>query len=390
MGIKHVPGRVTEKKVIMRHFVSNNGLYDVWTMWNQHKEAVTTDLIMDAKAAPVTAIDVNTGEKLPVLQEKTGAKIADLDFEPLQTRVLLTPRNDLADAPGEWFWLQRGWWRGTADPGKPMADYTSHFALDLSDDNAFHILTGDGTTTPPEDPAISDPKTDDSAWPRKSLGIFDIPDNADAHHVVFRKHFTVPAAWNHGQVSIFGKSESPGNGHVRRYMDGKPFGGQIVRDDLGGIFTPDSQHVLTTEIWGAAPPLGTMTPAWISYLPDPDTAIMANDWNFAADYLTYKNENKPLPYEAPDRGALRCMVEVDSNLAGKTVMVHAVTNNAGINALVVNGHFYASYGNIYNYIDANVTPFVKFGQKTEIIVIMGGRTTLQQVRVGFYDKGTYP
>ena len=39
MGIRHVPGHVTDDKVIMRHFVSNNGLYDVWTMWNQEKSA---------------------------------------------------------------------------------------------------------------------------------------------------------------------------------------------------------------------------------------------------------------------------------------------------------------------------------------------------------------
>ncbi len=245
-------------------------------------------------------------------------------------------------------------------------------------------------TNPPEDPSISDPKTDDSSWPKASLGIFDIPDNVEAHHVVFRKHFTVPANWNHGQVSIFGKSEAPGNGNVRRYMDGKPFGGQIVRDELGGILTAGSQHVLTTEIWGAAPPLGTVTPAWISYLPDPGTAQMLNTWSFAADYLTYDKDLRPLPYQAPDRGALRCIVDVDPKLAGKTVMLHVVTSNAGIEALIVNGHFFAGYGNIYNFIDANVTPFVRFGQKNEIIAIVGGKTILQQVRLGFYDKGIYP
>ena len=58
--------------------------------------------------------------------------------------------------------------------------------------------------------------------------------------------------------------------------------------------------------------------------------------------------------------------------------------------LIVNGHFFASYGNIYNFIDANVTPFIKFGQKNEIIVIVGGKTMLQQVRLGSYDKGNYP
>ena len=253
MGIEHVPGHVVDGKVIMRHFVSNNGLYDVWTMWNQKESALTTDLIIDAANSPDGATDVNTGEKIPVSRDKSNSKIAGLAFEPLQTRVLLTPRRDLADAPAEWFWLQRGWWRGTADPGKPMAAYKPQNALDLSDDNAFHILPGDGTSNPPEDPAISDPKTDDIAWEKASLGIFDIPDHADAHHVVFRKHFTVPAEWTHGQVSIFGKSESPGNGNIRRYMDGKPFGGQVVRDDLGGILRPGSQHVLTTEIWGPRP-----------------------------------------------------------------------------------------------------------------------------------------
>jgi hypothetical protein len=148
--------------------------------------------------------------------------------------------------------------------------------------------------------------------------------------------------------------------------------------------------VLTTEIWGAAPPLGTVTPAWISYLPDPVTATMLNKWNFAGDYLTYDQETKPLPYQAPDRGALRCIVEVDPKLAGKTVMLHVVTSDAGLSALIVNGRFYAGYGNIYNFIDANVTPFIKFGEKNEIIAVVGSKTILQQVRLGFYEKGTYP
>ena len=41
---------------------------------------------------------------------------------------------------------------------------------------------------------------------------------------------------------------------------------------------------------------------------------------------------------------------------------------------------------IYNFIDANVTPFLKFGQKNEIIiVVVGGKTVVQEVRLGFYD-----
>jgi hypothetical protein len=392
MGIRHVPGHVTDSKIIERHFVSNNGLYDVWTMWNQDGGPVTADLVFDGGLMPSECHDVNTGEAMNIVAGQTGtlAKISGIAFEPLQTRVLITPRAQLTDAPAEWFHVQRGWWRGTADPGKPMATYQPRIALNLSEDNAFKILPGDGTANPPEDPSLSDPKTDDSTWPRESLGIFDIPDNVDAHHVVFRKHFTVPASWNHGQVAIFGKSEAPGNGNVRRYMDGKPFGGQIVRDDLGGIFQPGSQHVLTTEIWGAAPPLGTTSPAWISYLPDPAVAQKLDGWSFAPDDLTYDQAAKPLPYDVPDHGALRCTVEVDPKLAGKTVMLHVVTDNASLVALLVNGNFYSGYGNIYNFMDCNVTPFIKFGQKNEIIAVMGGKTTLKQAQLSFYNKGIYP
>lgn len=58
--------------------------------------------------------------------------------------------------------------------------------------------------------------------------------------------------------------------------------------------------------------------------------------------------------------------------------------------LIVNGHHYAGYGNIYNFIDANITPALHFGHPNEFIILLGGKTILQQARVGFYDKGEYP
>jgi hypothetical protein len=58
--------------------------------------------------------------------------------------------------------------------------------------------------------------------------------------------------------------------------------------------------------------------------------------------------------------------------------------------LIVNGHFYAGYGNIYNFMDVNATPFIKFGQKNEVIVVVGGKTILKEVRLGFHEKGIYP
>ncbi len=390
MKIRHVPGEVTSHSVLMRSFVSNNGLYDVWTMWNHDNEPVTTDLVFHDGLAPVDCHDVNSGKALPVTSGPDGAKVADIAFEPLQTRVFLTPRSQLPQATAEWFRLQRNWWKGTADPGPAMENYHSKLTLDLSADNAFKIIPGDVTGTPLEDSSLSDPALDDSSWPRMSLGVFDIPDNTDAHHVVFRKKFTVPADWNHGTVCIFGKSDPPsGNGGVRRYMDGKPFGGRIVMDDLGGILTPGSTHVQTIEVWGKEPPLGTITPSWITYRPDPLRQVELTDWSYANDYLTYAAPG-PLPVTVPDIGSVRCEVTVDASLSGKTIMLHVKANNAGIGALIVNGHWYGSYGNIYNFMDCNVTPYIKFGQKTEIIAVMGSGTTLEKASLDSYEKGVYP
>jgi hypothetical protein len=390
MGIKHVPGEVTNSHIIMRSFVSNNGLYDVWTMWNQENSPQTTDLVFHDGVNPVDCHDLNTGEGQPITTGAGSAKITGLAFEPLQTRVFLTARGQLAQAPQEWFWVQRHWWKGTASPGAPMKNYTPKLAMDLGEDCAFKVLPGDGASTPPEDPSLSDPKTDDSAWPKMSIGTFDIPDNTDAHHVVFRNHFTVPASWNHGTVSVFGKCEGSGQGGGRRYMDGKPFGGQIVIDDLGGMLKPGTSHVLTTEFWGKEPPQGTYTPAWITYRPNPKAQIQLGDWHYAPDYLTYSANAKQLPLMENDRGSQRTELVIDPKEAGQNVVIRVQCDNAGIGGIIFNGNFYAGYGNIWSFMDINVTPFVKFGQKNEVIVIMDGHSTMQKATVDFFDKNVYP
>jgi hypothetical protein len=389
MKIRHVPGEVTANRLIMRSFVSNNGLYDVWTMWNQDNAPVTTDLIFHDGLTPLDCHDINSGEGLPITSGPDGAKITGIAFEPLQTRILLTARGKIAQAPAEWFRVQRNWWRGAADPGPAMATYKPKLAMNLGEDLAFKVIPGDFTGNPPEDPSLSDPKLDDSSWPRMSLGIFDIPDNTDAHHVVFRKKFTVPAEWTHGTVFLFGKSETPNNGNIRRYLDGQPYRAQNTVDDLSGILTPGSTHVLTTEIWGTEPPLGTITPAWITYRPDPAAQQTLNDWSYAQDYMTYSNPG-PLPTTPSDPGSHRCEVEIDPKQTGHNVVLHVTCDNDGISGIVFNGIAYAAYGNIYNFMEINVTPFVKFGKKNEIIVLNNGKTTIEKASIDFFDKNAYP
>ncbi len=80
--------------------------------------------------------------------------------------------------------------------------------------------TAEARRAPPEDASLADPKLDDSSWKRMRIGIFNLPDNTDARHVIFRKRFHVPQNWDHGRVLLFTHSDVLGR--WRRYLDGKP------------------------------------------------------------------------------------------------------------------------------------------------------------------------
>ena len=110
-----VPGGVPPpdkhaKAMMFRHYLSNNGLYDIWSLWNSTKNPETIELTLDKNNKAAWAIEVKTGAKLPLEAFKK------LEFQPLETKCFMTPRNDLAQAASEWFTLQRNWWRGVAKP----------------------------------------------------------------------------------------------------------------------------------------------------------------------------------------------------------------------------------------------------------------------------------
>jgi hypothetical protein len=387
LKIRHVAGSGTSSDVIVRHFISNNGLYDVWPMWNQSDQASTTDIDFHDGLVPLAAHDLLTGQGIPIdTSDPAGAKITGLQLDPWQSRVLLSARGQIAQAPAEWFNLQRSWWRGTADPGKDIPLYVPRTTVPLDGDWAFKPL--DDKSPPVQ--ALVDPAADDSKWDRIPLGVFDYPDFQDCKHAILRKKFTVPADWNKGKVLMYGGQDGAGPQLITRYVDGKDTGKLAVLDDLGGILTPGSTHVLAFEVQGDSCPLGEITPAWILYQPTPQATQPLNDgWTFAQDYMTYSDPN-PLPASTPGVGSIRNEIVPDPRQQGRTVMLHVEGSNASISGLIFNGQFYPSYGNIYNFMDVNVTPWVKWGQKNEIVVVLGGQLTVQDITLNFYDKGTYP
>jgi hypothetical protein len=385
LHVKKVPVASSDKAVMTRHFVSNNGLYDIWVMWNTKAEPVASTFTFREECRPARLFDVNTGQPVALDWGAQGVRLAGATLAAWETRAFFSPRGRIGRAPAEWFTLQRDWWSGTADPGPPIPVFESKFCLDLTEDWAFKVLDGGTAGDPAADPSLADPKLDDSSWQRVRIGIFNVPDNVDAHHVVFRKSFRVPRQWDHGRVCLFTHSDVLGR--WRRYLDGKPLQARAADDDLGGLLKAGSTHCLAIELWGNDLPAGTPAPIFISYRPDPAARQpILGRWSYAPDRLTYGPASS-LPLTAPAAGSLRTIVKIDASQSARNVMVHV---EAGVDGLIVNGHWAAGFGNIYRHVDLNVTPWVRFGQDNELIAVVHEKTTIPEAWLEFFDQGVFP
>jgi hypothetical protein len=385
LKVSPVPIESSDRAIMTRHFVSNNGLYDIWALWNQNGTPVTaTFTFRPGFAPPVGCTDVNTGAAVPVTASDKGSQLANVAFDAWETHVYMSPRMQLGQAASDWLALQRSWWSGTADPGKPVPTYKSKLCMDLTDNWACKLVSGPVTGTPAEDLSMVDPRLDDSAWPRVRIGIFNIPDNSDCRHAFFRKTFIVPENWTHGLVRIFARIE--GAGDTREYIDGKPYQPKAPDDDLGGAFKPGSRHTIVVESWSADLPTGPTTAFYLSYRPDVLGTQDLKSWAFAPDHLTYQAP-AALPFTTPAPGSVRTIVKIDAKEAGKSVFLHFGT---GIDLMIINGHFIGGYGNIYGYADANLTPWVKFGSENTIVVTFHDPIKVTEAHLEFYDKSQYP
>lgn len=106
-------------------------------------------------------------------------------------------------------------------------------------------------------------------------------------------------------------------------------------------------------------------PIYISYRPDyVFRQPLKDNWSFAPDYLRCSQPGA-LPLKTPVIGALRTVATIDADQAGPHDVVHTVTSNNHQHSLIFNGRPLLCNGNF----DVNVTPWVKFGQNNEIIVI---------------------
>jgi len=228
---------------ILREYVSNNGLYDVWSLWNpQSGKDLQAAIVMDGRKPPY-AVDVLTGSEVPV----NNGQLEGLELKPLETRSYLTPRNEIGRAPLEWFELQRSWWRGTTPVKKGFPAPSTRYTRVLNDDWGWHpVAPGDASEK------WADPAFDDAAWERLPLGLWSAPERTGIKQAMFRKIFTVPAEWKDGVTRLWirgsGYPDFAKDGRV--FLDGKMimnWGGEGPPAFGDDVLKAGSKHTLAIE-----------------------------------------------------------------------------------------------------------------------------------------------
>ena len=374
LKIDAIPARMDTpgSEVFWRHFLSNNGLYDVWVVRNtKPDQSVRGTLILADGLRPGWRVDLNSGVRTPV----TDGRMA-VDLPPAEMAIYMTPRTAIAGTPAEWFELQRGWWQGTADPGAPFPKPDMKLAVDLTDGWAFQpVLTEQADVS-----TLVSSGADDGSWKQVRLGVFTLPDHPDVKHAVLRKHFHVPEKWNHGRVMLrlpafYDRSAI--------YMDGR-----LVTTDY--TLSAGSDHVIAVEVQGKRMLLGANGCAWMTYHPDPVARQnLAGQWEMSSDAMNWHGTTAlPGPVTAETK-VLRTVVRFDAS-KGKTVVFHAMQKSNELRGIFINGQ-YLSPQRESSEVNINITPWVREGQDNEIILLKGGsKETVFEPSLEFHTKGTYP
>ena len=392
--IARVPA--TAKGVTLRHFLTNNGLYDLWMAANMSDRRVITDLVWQPGFNPRSCIEVQTGEPFPVDHDGSGSLLKNLRVEPGEVRVFLSPRDPFDVSASDWFTLQRNWWRGTVKPSDPpLAPPQMKLARDITQDWLFQPIVDEKTDVL----AMVAPDYDDSRWQPMRVGVWNFPNYPKVRHAVFRRRFTVPTEWTSGRVALWYQAwvGTTFLDRGRVFLDG-----QMIRDfsaigimdeDLGGRLKPGSAHTLAAEIVGEGVLDGSRGDCWLAYCPSPQaTTDLAGPWIASQDVLHFDTK-LTLPGQW-DGSIARRHILIDPTLAANRNVILHIETDAPIVGVITNGHFVRRHHHmIGTRFDLNITPWIHIGQDNQLELVTWerpGKGSVQDVSLHFYDPAIYP
>jgi hypothetical protein len=381
-GMRRVPAVAAGVK--FRHYVSNNGLFDTWTLWNEKADkALETSLVFRDGLKPAFCREVGSDAAVELTAGSDGLPaVRGIRLEPLETKIFVTPKGRIASAPADWFALQRNWWRGAKEvegaaapvvSGRPATAATGEqAAMDLTEGWRYKVLNEAAA----DDPApLAAAGADDAAWPSRRLDCWAVPEELPSRRVLFRKTFQVPASWRQGEVELWLKSwfSWTTSGKARYWLDGREVTQGDGRDGLILVagFDAGSTHTLAVEIRGEGQVCGVRGNTWLAFTRRPERVLdLAGEWTPSKDFLTTDLAVQlPGPFSSK---LLSRRIDLPADLAGKQVYLRLRTSH-GITGCLVNGRYVRRHHHAMGETTfLNITPWLNPGQQNGVEIIAGG------------------
>ena len=326
-----------------KHFVSNNGLYDVWYAWNgDGHEGTSADYEFTFDdGRPREVRDVLTGEPLPL-----KGTIPSFGFV-----MGVSPRLDTRDAAAHWFDRQCGDNQGTlVEPFAEPKDGYGANTCDLSDGWTVNGVSG------------------------VRLGIWEkgVQPGVVSNRIVATRKFGVPADWTDGTVylshvgmydsGVFNLSAKrrPDEG-LRVFLDGEPRNEKPSERGFSLAMLPKleagSTHELRFELTTAPEGrfTGTRGATFLSFVPTPKrTFPLGAGWSGEGQFLNLTADLSLLGLKT-----------------GERVIFHQ-DGAKGVEGVLVNGKYVRRHHHLYgDVVNIDVTAFLKPGQNSFTIVTRG-------------------
>jgi hypothetical protein len=356
--------------VRLRHYVSNNGLYDVWALWNENNSKAMTKLDIFGHN-PGKIYDVVAGQNIDLLPKKHGARLANLMMEPNEVKLYITARQQQTDSPELWLNHQAKWWKqptGKLGEAFPMPSYPNTVALSKG--------------WQPIEPKQVEPTR---------LGV--MPNTSKGKVMSFTQTFTVPHDWQNGRTMFWmqGWNGDTFVGEGQILLDD-----QVIMDwsrrgvdglDLTDRLSPDSSHTLVVHLRSDRPIIGLRGESWLSHVPTPVASVdLAGDWSFSSDVLRFDRTAK-LPGHWNGHMAKR-MVTLPAENKNLQAMLRIDTPGMVL-GVIVNGHWVRSHHHgIGEQFDINISPWLSYDQPNELVLVNwtgNGQTQINGVQI-YYQK----
>jgi hypothetical protein len=328
-----------------KHYVSNNGLSDIFVLWNNSNETKPYSFTYrDGQSRALT--DVVTGKPAT-----TSGELGPLDF-----LMVSAPRKDISDATEIWTHIQCGYWQGTEK---------SSFQSQQKDRSGFgdNVLALDGLWR------INGAEKPLTSWTPDTVGtnLF----------FVAEKTFTIPSAWRNGDIHLWcvGLYTSHVNipGSARFLLNNQEIANPGRNGGVAGLqlaLKPGETATLRMEITNADDRCirGLAGNCFLSFTPTPATKLdLSGPWQMRRDVVSAVENTQTLPGRVEGAFFQRTFT-LPRQQEGERVVLHMVNTGDLIGALI-NGHYVRRNHHVFGEIThLDITPWIKPNATNEIVL----------------------